>query len=194
MDRLWFYARKGSSQQGPVAESEIQALIRRGEILREDLVWSEGMAEWQRADAQAGWFPASADAVSPAVTAAPAPAPAPATTDTEVEVIPDGLLGWMTFNGVMNIVMGVLSILSCFGLPTGVLMLIGGIGLTGARTALENVSSLPPDLAPFFKKFRTFLVMTGIMYILSIVLMIVMMLFYIGVFAFAMSAAGTGLK
>jgi uncharacterized RDD family membrane protein YckC len=42
----WFYAQDGR-QAGPVTESDLIELARRGTVLPETLVWHEGMAEWQ---------------------------------------------------------------------------------------------------------------------------------------------------
>lgn len=42
----WYYAR-GVEQVGPVSGEEFQALIARGEIAPDTLVWHEGMTDWQ---------------------------------------------------------------------------------------------------------------------------------------------------
>jgi len=47
-NRSWFYASQGQ-QQGPFPESELRNLIASGTIGRETLVWTEGMAAWQKA-------------------------------------------------------------------------------------------------------------------------------------------------
>jgi hypothetical protein len=47
-DRSWFYASEGQ-QQGPYPEVQLRALIARGAITPDTLVWTEGMANWQRA-------------------------------------------------------------------------------------------------------------------------------------------------
>ncbi len=46
--RSWFYAANGQ-QQGPFAEEQLQDLIARGTVRADTLVWSEGMAGWQKA-------------------------------------------------------------------------------------------------------------------------------------------------
>lgn len=43
--KQWFYS-EDSQQMGPVAESELSALLEQGRISPDALVWSEGMAEW----------------------------------------------------------------------------------------------------------------------------------------------------
>ena len=46
--RSWFYASQGQ-QQGPYPEAQLRDLIARGAIRPDTLVWSEGMAGWQKA-------------------------------------------------------------------------------------------------------------------------------------------------
>lgn len=46
--RSWFYASEGQ-QQGPFPEIQLRELIGRGTISADTLVWTEGMANWQRA-------------------------------------------------------------------------------------------------------------------------------------------------
>src|SRR4051812_44346187 len=47
-DRSWFYASNGQ-QQGPYPEVQLRDLIARGTVRADTLVWSEGMAGWQKA-------------------------------------------------------------------------------------------------------------------------------------------------
>jgi hypothetical protein len=47
-DRSWFYAAQGR-QQGPHTEAELRGLIATGTVSADTLVWTEGMANWQRA-------------------------------------------------------------------------------------------------------------------------------------------------
>ncbi len=47
-DRSWFYASAGQ-QQGPYPEIQFRDLIARGAVTADTLVWTEGMAGWQRA-------------------------------------------------------------------------------------------------------------------------------------------------
>lgn len=46
-DRSWFYAANGQ-QQGPYPETQLRDLISKGAIRADTLVWTEGMAGWQR--------------------------------------------------------------------------------------------------------------------------------------------------
>jgi hypothetical protein len=47
-ERSWFYA-AGGQQTGPVGEALLRDLIARGTVTPDTLVWSEGMAAWQKA-------------------------------------------------------------------------------------------------------------------------------------------------
>src|SRR5262245_56462503 len=47
-DRFWFYASEGQ-QKGPLAEGQFRNLIARGAVGPDTLVWTEGMAGWEKA-------------------------------------------------------------------------------------------------------------------------------------------------
>jgi hypothetical protein len=47
-NRSWFYAASGQ-QHGPFPEEQLRDLIARGTVRADTLVWSEGMAGWQKA-------------------------------------------------------------------------------------------------------------------------------------------------
>ena len=70
MDKsLWYYARDGA-QHGPVADDELKRLAEGGTLRPQDLVWRDGMAQWQPARQATPFFAA------PAVPFAPPPIPA----------------------------------------------------------------------------------------------------------------------
>jgi GYF domain 2 len=58
-DRSWFYAANGQ-QQGPYPEAQLRDLIARGTVRADTLVWSEGMAGWQKAGEIPGLMSAAA--------------------------------------------------------------------------------------------------------------------------------------
>ena len=47
-ERSWFFA-AGGQQRGPYGEAQFRDLIAHGEVTADTLVWSEGMAGWQKA-------------------------------------------------------------------------------------------------------------------------------------------------
>jgi uncharacterized protein DUF4339 len=55
-ERSWFFASDGQ-QRGPVPEAQLRELIAGGTIAADVLVWSQGMADWQRAADVPGLVP-----------------------------------------------------------------------------------------------------------------------------------------
>jgi GYF domain 2 len=47
-NRSWYYAAQGV-QQGPISEAELRDLVFSGVVVAETLVWTDGMAGWERA-------------------------------------------------------------------------------------------------------------------------------------------------
>lgn len=57
-NRNWFYAADGQ-QKGPLPEPQLRDLIARGMVRADTLVWTEGMAGWQKAGEIPGLVPGS---------------------------------------------------------------------------------------------------------------------------------------
>ena len=55
-NRSWFYASEGQ-QKGPFPEAQLLDLIARGAVRADTLVWTEGMAGWQKASEIPGLMP-----------------------------------------------------------------------------------------------------------------------------------------
>jgi hypothetical protein len=82
--RSWFYASQGQ-QQGPYSESQLRDLIGKGVIRADTLVWSEGMAGWQKAGEIPGLSSGSASApASPGSGRAPSSAGGGLSADFEL--------------------------------------------------------------------------------------------------------------
>ena len=47
-NRAWYYAAQGQ-QQGPISEEQLRDFITRGVVTADTLVWTEGMAGWEKA-------------------------------------------------------------------------------------------------------------------------------------------------
>lgn len=58
-ERTWFYAAHGQ-QQGPFPEAQLRSLIANGTITPDTLLWTDGMAGWQRAEEIPGLMTSSA--------------------------------------------------------------------------------------------------------------------------------------
>jgi hypothetical protein len=69
---MWYVGRNGR-QEGPVTEEQLQAMVRDGSLQREDLVWRDGMANWQ----PAGTVPELNFSTAPAYVTPPPPPAAP---------------------------------------------------------------------------------------------------------------------
>jgi hypothetical protein len=70
-DRAWFFASQGQ-QRGPYPESQFRQFIVAGNVTAETLVWTEGMANWQKAGDIPGLF--SGPPAAPAAPGLPASA------------------------------------------------------------------------------------------------------------------------
>jgi hypothetical protein len=63
-NRFWFYASEGQ-QKGPFPEAQLQDLIARGTVRADTLVWTEGMAGWQKAGEVPGLVPGGSPPAMP---------------------------------------------------------------------------------------------------------------------------------
>lgn len=113
-------------------------------------------------------------------SSAPPPTP-PTAVAAARNPLPEGILGWMSFVGFVTLIYGAIQILTCVGAIQGVLLVIAGVAVLGARTALESVDGVDPALAPFFAKLKTVFVMTGIGYIVTVAIFALIFLLYFGV-------------
>ena len=165
MASWYFVVPKTREKSGPHDEAFVRAKFIAGEIAPTALVWHDGLANW---------IPAG-DAF--------AALQAPSGTEGKVP-LPDGLRGWMTFIGVMTILSSLLPSVVLFGLP----MLLAGLAVLSARTALDRTPFISPDMVPFFTKLRAFFCCWGWMYILGIFLAILVLLIYLGIALWTLSS------
>jgi len=91
-NRSWYFAAQGQ-QQGPVSEEELRDLIANGVVTSETLLWSDGMAGWEKAERIPGLM-TDVPSISPArPTAFDASGAAPAgALSAKLETWP--YLGW----------------------------------------------------------------------------------------------------
>jgi len=109
-----------------------------------------------------------------ATIASPAPAWPPGAG------VPAGLRGWMTFVAVMMILSGVLGVLSCFGLVNGILTIVAGVALLGARGALDGMRATDPATWQFLAKLRTCMVATAWTYLIGLIFVLIAILLWGG--------------
>lgn len=158
MQALWYYAVGGNTPQGPVSEDEIRALIERNALKANDLLWCNEMSDWTPLRDITHFRPAA-----PAI---PSLSPPP----TPRVPAPSGLAGWMAFNGVVIILSGLAYIMSCFALPTGVLLVIAGAALMSGQSMLAGLHTVDPEWLPFLQKMRAFFQFTGIATLVAVLL------------------------
>jgi hypothetical protein len=180
MDKLWYYAKNGSTdRQGPVPAADLHAQIAQGQLTATDLAWTEGMDNWQplaQIEEFRPQFPTAALAGTPSHQP---PVHAGAATGG----IPDGLEGWMSFVGIVTIISGALYCLTCVGIIVGIFMIMAGTALMGAKNALGLFRAVDPSQALFFDKLKGCMLWTGIFYIISIIITIGWLIVYLIVFA-----------
>src|ERR1700722_3366247 len=72
----WFYSSK-NKPMGPVSQAELKSLAAAGKLKASDLVWTDGMADWARADKVSGLgFSAPQGPAFAVHPGSPAPTPA----------------------------------------------------------------------------------------------------------------------
>ena len=117
----WFYG-KGGQKLGPVSDEELRNLVSRGTLGPNDLVWKEGMADWQKASTVPGLvFPPDATRPDPIPPSEPN---IPVTTGSSLvgSSVPD-YLPWSI----------AATVLCC--VPVGVAAIYYSIQANSARTA-----------------------------------------------------------
>jgi hypothetical protein len=90
MDGRWFYSADGKEQTGPVAQEQLERMLSKGDLASQTLVWTEGMAHWQRATEVAAlrWERPAVPPPLPAVAAQPPPIPAQPPPPVSREALP----------------------------------------------------------------------------------------------------------
>ncbi|MFY9181429.1 MAG: DUF4339 domain-containing protein, partial [Kiritimatiellia bacterium] len=165
MANWYFVNAKTRDKSGPHEESFVRAKFIAGEIRPETPVWHDGLAHW---------IPASQ-----AFSALQAPGGIEGRVPR-----PDGLLGWMTFVGVMTILVAIPPSLMLYGLP----LLFAGIAALSARAALRRTPFVSPDMIPFLSKLKTFFSCLGWMYIIGMFIFVVVLLIHSAMTIWALSS------
>ena len=84
MSQEWYYA-KGDQKRGPITLDQLRGLARSGELAPSDLVWTEGMADWQQANSLKDLMPPTRSTPPPLKATAPVkPTPVTAKIDDAV--------------------------------------------------------------------------------------------------------------
>ena len=80
----WYYTR-GGAQQGPVTFDELRKLAETGQFGPGDLVWQQGMAQWQPAHQATPFFGAAPPPAAPQGAYPPGYLP----PDSSIETVPE---------------------------------------------------------------------------------------------------------
>lgn len=164
----WYWRRNPAEKIGPRSTEEVRAALVVGLLTPEHEVWQEGWDSWARIS----------DVEDFRGVGAPSPGVAPA-SPAAPGGIPDGLLGWMTFVGVLEIVGGLLALLTCIGVIKGILLFVMGFAVLGARSALEAAGGrVSAELWPFLSKLKTYFVAQGLALLLGFVLGVLLMVLW----------------
>lgn len=169
MERSWYYSKDRTDRQGPVSTEQLRTMIDQGAVPTDALVWSEGMTDWTPVATQADLQPANKSPATP-----------PPNPDTAA-YIPANLGGWLRFVGTMSILMGALYCATCVGILWGVLLIIGGVALLGAQSAMDQITEVPPAFVPFLDRLNTFFLVTGVAYIIMLISIALGFIFYGGI-------------
>lgn len=165
----WYHSKDRTERHGPVSTDELRDMIRRGALPPDTLVWREGMTDW-----------ASAAEQPELQSTEPSTQPAAGS-------IPANFGGWLRFVGITSIGIGVLYCASCIGVLWGILLIVAGTSLLGARSALDQISDVPAPFIPFLHKLNTFFVVTGLTYIIILAGAALVLIFYGGFMIAALS-------
>ncbi|HEV7507699.1 MAG TPA: GYF domain-containing protein [Thermoanaerobaculia bacterium] len=116
---MWYY-RRGEAQTGPVSWEDLVNTARAGGLGSGDLVWTDGMAQWQAAATIPGLLPVQAPVAMPPMRPAYTGPPRPSAGDDPVMrmLLPVGRSGWA-------IAAGYLGLLSFLGIFAPVALVVG---------------------------------------------------------------------
>jgi len=194
METMWHYVKNGTEKLGPVPESELAAMASSGEINPTDLVWSEGMTDWQPYNAVpalggGGGAPVAAAAAYAGPTAFAGPAAA-----VGGYPVPAGLGGWLQFVGIIHILYGALTcvggvvsivtiVLPLIYIPMGILFIMIGAACLGARSALAGIVQVDAPTELFLAKIKKYMMLYGVLFIIGMVIMVLAIIAMIVMFA-----------
>jgi hypothetical protein len=129
---VWFYT-QGSADVGPVSFEQLQAVVGRGQLGPEELVWCAGMADWAPAGSIQGLYPGGASA--PAAGGRFAGLHEPAVSITAVASLALGLVWLFWIGSLLAIVLGMIALAEIKhnrGRLTGEGLAVSGIAIGGA--------------------------------------------------------------
>lgn len=154
----WYYSKNGM-QLGPVAEEELLAKSKSGEVSVNDLIWKEGMADWKplgQVEEFMGSLPVSMSPPSSQVSSVPIPKLAPMNPNQVPGVIPNYL--WQSI---------VATVLCC--MPFGVVSIIYAAKVDGLVARGDIVGATAAS-----KSAKTWVTASVVSWLVGVVLYIVL--------------------
>ncbi len=129
---MWYY-RRGEAQMGPVSWEELVGAARAGGLGTGDLVWTDGMAQWQPAASIPGLLPEQPPSTMPPTRPAYAGPARPSAGDDPMMrmLLPVGRSGWA-------IAAGYLGLLSFLGIFAPVALVVGIVAVRDIKQHPEK--------------------------------------------------------
>jgi len=185
MSKQW-YVHKDGQQRGPFSFEQLVEETNVGKLGPADMVWSEGMEGWIRAEQVEGLNPVARHHPGPA-----APQPAPVSRSSQVpagELKLEQLSKWMGFVGIMTIIGGTLSAISgvfafVVGAIPGIITIILGVMLRKAKGHAEamlyedSVKNYSANFSMLVSNLNTYFKILGVLIIISLILGVLLAVF-----------------
>lgn len=129
---MWYY-RRGEAQLGPVSWEELVGAARAGGLGTGDLVWTDGMAQWQPAASIPGLLPEQPSGAMPPMRPAYSGPARPSAGDDPMMrmLLPVGRSGWA-------IAAGYLGLLSFLGIFAPVALVVGIVAVRDIKQHPEK--------------------------------------------------------
>jgi Interferon-induced transmembrane protein/GYF domain 2 len=137
---MWYFGRDGR-QEGPIADEQLRTMVSNGSLRREDLVWRDGMADWQPAGQIPGLpFPSPATYAPPPPPSAPASPYAPPRSEYVPPYVPPPLFGGAGFDIPNYLPWAIAATLLCC-MPGGVASIVYAVKANSAKDRGDYVAA-----------------------------------------------------
>ena len=110
----------------------------------------------------------------------------------QIQQVSNGMIGWLKFLGIVNIVSGALSVLSIWGILIAWLPIWLGVLLLQAANRITNArfSNNQGELVQMMDKLRLYFVIQGVLIIVSVILGIIAVIIFGGLLFQYMQGSG----